>query len=282
MTMKSVLITGASSGIGRACALYLDARGFRVFAGARRGEDAERLGSDLSGHSSPLFLDVVDADSIHDCFETLSSTVGESGLHGLVNNAGISVSGPIELVPLDDFRRQFEVNVFGQVAVTQKFLPLLRAATGRIVNMSSISGRLTAPLLAPYSMSKFALEAFSDGLRRELRPWNIFVSSVEPGAIDTRIWNKGLDAPENDPDRKTARERELYGDAMRALRKLAEKSRDNAVPAERVAKVVHHALTAPRPKTRYLVGPDARITGHLVNVLPDRWLDALLRRVTGV
>lgn len=282
MSMKSVLITGASSGIGRACAHYLDARGFRVFAGVRRREDAERLESELSDHSSPLFLDVVDADSIRDCFETISGGVDERGLHGLVNNAGISVSGPIELVPLDDFRRQFEVNVFGQVAVTQKFLPLLRTASGRIVNMGSISGRLTAPLLAPYSMSKFALEAFSDGLRRELRPWNIFVSCVEPGAIDTRIWNKGLDAPENDPNRKTARERELYGDAMRALRKLAEKSRDNAVPAERVAKAVHHALTARRPKTRYLVGLDARVTARLVSWLPDRWLDVLLRRITGV
>jgi NAD(P)-dependent dehydrogenase (short-subunit alcohol dehydrogenase family) len=147
--------------------------------------------------------------------------------------------------------------------------------------MSSISGRVTAPLLAPYSMSKFALEAFTDALRRELRPWGIAVACVEPGAIATPIWNKGLEAPENKPENTPPRALELYGDSIRALRGLAVRSRDNAIPAERVAAVVHHALTAKRPKTRYLVGPDARVVGRLVRVLPDRWLDALMRRFTG-
>lgn len=273
MKPKTVLITGASTGIGEACACYLDARGFHVFAGVRRTEDGDRLSAKASRNLTPVILDVVDSDSIGRSRETIAGVVRDDGLDGLVNNAGIIVSGPIELVPLDEFRRQFEVNLFGQIAVTQAFLPHLRNASGRIVNMSSISGKVAAPLLAPYSMSKFALEAFSDALRRELRPWNIEVSCVEPGAIATPIWNKGLEAPENQPDRAL----ELYGKSMQAMRKLAAKSRDNAVPAERVARVVHRALTARRPKTRYLVGPDAQIGGRLVRFLPDRWLDALLR-----
>ena len=280
MKPRSVLITGASTGIGASCAGYLATRGFRVFAGVRRPEDGERLKADTSSPLTPVLLDVVDPDSLKRARETIAGALEDDGLSALVNNAGISVSAPLEFVPLDDLRRQFEVNLFGHVAVTQAFLSFLRTARGRIVNMSSISGRLSAPFLAPYAMSKFALEAFSDALRRELHPWHIEVSCVEPGAIDTPIWNKGLNAPENQLDNAPAGTRELYGESMRALRKLGEKSRDQAIPAERVAKVVHHALTARRPRTRYLVGPDAQITDRLVRWLPDRWLDALLRRIT--
>jgi NAD(P)-dependent dehydrogenase (short-subunit alcohol dehydrogenase family) len=196
-----------------------------------------------------------------------------------VNNAGISVSGPLEFVPLEDLRRQFEVNVFGQVAVTQRFLPLLRAGRGRIVNMSSIAGRSTAPLLGPYSASKFALEACNDALRRELHPWGIHVSCVEPGAIATPIWKKALDAADGPAAATLLRAGELYAKPMKALRRFGEHADRTAVPAELVARVVHHALTARKPKTRYLVGKDAKIQAMLTRLLPDRMLDAVFRKL---
>ena len=212
---------------------------------------------------------MTDDAAIDSARATVESAVGNEGLTGLVNNAGIVVSGPLETLPRGELQRQFDVNLFGQVAVTQAFLPLLRRATGRVVNMSSISGRVTAPLLAPYSMSKFALEAFSDGLRRELLPWGIQVSSVQPGAVATPIWNKALDAPESQPDRLPAGAIELYGRQIDAVRRSAQKASDNAVPAERVADVVHHALFSRRPKTRYLVGPDAKVQAILSRLPTD-------------
>ncbi len=182
----AVLVTGASTGIGRATGLYLQARGFRVFASVRRETDA----ADLSG-ATPVLLDVENAESIRAAADAVGAALEDGALQGLVNNAGIAVSGPLEFLEMSDLRHQFEVNLFGQVAVTRAFLPLLRRAkNGRIVNMSSISGRITAPLLGPYSMSKFALEAFSDALRRELSPFGLSVSVVEPGAIKTPIWDK--------------------------------------------------------------------------------------------
>ncbi len=207
----------------------------------------------------------------------MKRAVGEEGLAGLVNNAGIGVSDPLEFLPMADIRRQFDVNLFGQVEVTQAFVPMIRQERGRIVNMSSISGRMAAPMLGPYAMSKFALEAFSDSLRRELRPWGIHVSVVEPGAIATPIWSKALDqapAPEAVPEAA----RELYGKSIAALRDAARKMSEGAIPAVEVAKVVHRALTAAKPKTRYLVGPDAKMTGRLVSLLPDRALDWIVRK----
>jgi NAD(P)-dependent dehydrogenase (short-subunit alcohol dehydrogenase family) len=196
-----------------------------------------------------------------------------------VNNAGIAVSGPLEFLEMSDLRRQFEVNLFGQVAVTQEFLTLLRRGrAGRIVNMSSISGRITAPLLGPYSMSKFALEAFSDALRRELEPFGISVSVIEPGVINTPIWEKGVGSANERIARMPARALELYGKRIDFLRRRAEALQGTGTPAEKVAEAVYHALTARRPKTRYLVGNDAKVTAKLVWLLPDRLLDRLMRR----
>jgi NAD(P)-dependent dehydrogenase (short-subunit alcohol dehydrogenase family) len=276
--MKSVLITGASSGIGEACAAFLDARGLRVFAGVRKEVDAQRLQSSASDRLTPVLLDIVDGESIARAGEVVRETVGEHGLDGLVNNAGIGVTGPLEFVPMEDLRRQFEVNVFGHVAVTQQLLPMLRAASGRIVNMSSIGGRFAAPFLGPYSMSKFAVEAYSDALRRELSPWGIDVSCVEPGAIATPIWQKSIDAQAGAP----LRARTLYAPGMDASRRYAERSSRDALPPELVARVVYHALTAPKPRTRYLIGTRAKIAATLTRLLPDRMLDAAIRKMLGI
>ena len=267
-------MTGASTGIGRATALYLAARGFRVFASVRKETDASALPG-----TTPVVLDVIDHDSIRSATDAISRALGDAALTGLVNNAGIVVSGPMEFVEMSDLRRQFEVNVFGQVAVTQALLPLLRKARGgRIVNMSSISGRITAPLLGPYSMSKFALEAFSDALRRELEPFGLSVSVVEPGAIRTPIWDKGVDSSKERIARMPARALELYGRRIEFLTKRARELSESGADADEVAKAAHHALVSPRPRTRYVVGRDARLTARLAWMLPDRVMDRLMRR----
>ena len=189
----AVVITGASTGIGAASAVELARRGFSVFAGVRKRCDGERLKAQ-SPHIVPLLLDVTDAGQIAAAAETVGRAVGDAGLAGLVNNAGIVVAGPLEILPLDQLRLQLEVNVVGQIAVTQAFLPLLRKARGRIVNMGSFNGRIASPYLAPYAASKHALEALSDAMRLELRAWGIRVSVIEPGATTTPIWDKSLAA----------------------------------------------------------------------------------------
>ena len=186
--MKSVVITGASTGIGRACTLYLDELGWRVFAGVRKAVDGDALRDLASDRLVPLILDVADEAGVARAADEVAAVVGDDGLHGLVNNAGIAVGGPLEFVPLEDVRRQFEVNVFGLLRTTQAMLSMIRAARGRVVNVSSQGGKVAAPYFGPYCASKFAVEAMSDSLRRELKPWGLHVSVVEPGAIDTAIW----------------------------------------------------------------------------------------------
>src|SRR5262249_39561380 len=186
----SVVITGASTGAGRDAALHLDRNGFRVFAGVRREADAESLRKEASPQLEPLLLDVTDAAAIEAAAKRVDAEVGSAGLAGLVNNAGIGIGAPIEFLDLNELRRQLEVNVVAVVAVTQAFLPALRRARGRVVNAGSIGGRVSQPLVGPYSASKFALEAISESERMELAPWGIEVSLVEPGAISTAIWGK--------------------------------------------------------------------------------------------
>lgn len=186
--IRSVVITGASSGIGQACALRLHQSGFHVFAGVRAKADAQTIRLRGEQRLQPLFLDVTISESIAAARETVEASVHPGGLSGLVNNAGIPLGGPLEFLDLDDIRCQFDVNFFGAISVTQAFLPLLRRARGRIVNMSSSGGLLALPFMGPYAASKFAMEAISDSLRVELKPWGISVSVVEPGAIATPIW----------------------------------------------------------------------------------------------
>lgn len=276
-TPRAVVVTGASTGIGRACASRLDRRGYRVFAGVRRAVDADGLTAAASHRLVPILLDVTDAASIAAATDAVSRAVSPGGLAGLVNNAGIAVAAPLEFVPLDDLRRQFEVNVIGQVAVTQAFLPLLRRAHGRIVNIGSVSGRLASPLAGPYAASKFALEALTDALRRELAPWDIEVVIVEPGNVATPLWERSAAWAERMLPTLPREAHALYGELMTGAIRYARRP-PGAGPPEAVARAVEHALEAPRPRTRYPVGRDAQIVVRLVRWLPDRWIDWLLWR----
>jgi NAD(P)-dependent dehydrogenase (short-subunit alcohol dehydrogenase family) len=181
----AVVITGTSTGIGRATAVRLAGMGFRVFAGVRKPADADELAQ--TPGITPLIIDVTDPAIVSAAAETVASQTGSAGLRGLVNNAGITVPGPLEFLPLDDLRRQLEVNVIGPIAVTQAFLPLLRRGRGRIINIGSIGGKMSMPFLGAYHVSKFGMEALSDSLRQELRPWGIRVSLVEPGGVSTPL-----------------------------------------------------------------------------------------------
>jgi NAD(P)-dependent dehydrogenase (short-subunit alcohol dehydrogenase family) len=270
-TARCVVVTGTSSGIGEACASRLAHGGWRVLAGVRTSEDGERL-RELG--VEPVELDVTDPASI----AAAAVELGEGALDGLVNNAGIAVSMPIEFLPLEELRRQLEVNVIGQVAVTQAFLPHLRRARGRIVNVGSIAGRSALPFLGAYAASKHALEALTDALRIELRPFGIDVAIVEPGSIATPIWRKGGETFQRLLAEQPADVLTLYGERMAAFREAAAAAGRRGEPADEVAKVVEQALTAARPKTRYLVGRDARRRSRLER-LPDRLRDRVYERV---
>ncbi len=272
---RGVVVTGASTGIGRATALRLDRLGFQVFAGVRKEADGQSLKAEASGRLSPLMLDVTDESSIASAARAVSKVVGERGLAGLVNNAGVTVPGPIEFLPVEDIRRQIDVNVIGQIAVTQAFLLMIRQGRGRIVNIGSIGGRMATPFLGAYAASKFAMEAITDALRMELRPWKIPVSIIEPGGVDTPLWQRGQTAADELQEKMPEDAGVLYGEAMDAMRKAADKFASRAIPPEAVAKVVVKALRAKRPKTRYLVGTDARIMAALVKVIPDGLRDAI-------
>jgi NAD(P)-dependent dehydrogenase (short-subunit alcohol dehydrogenase family) len=275
---KSVVITGASSGIGAACALHLDKLGLRVFAGVRRQADADALKSKTSSRLVAIALDVADTLSVSTAASAVAGAVGDAGLDGLVNNAGVVVTGPVEFLPLPELRRQLEINVVGQVAVTQAFLPLIRAARGRIVNMGSIAGRLATPFSSAYGASKFALEALTDALRLELAPWDISVSIIEPGAVATPIWEKGM---KNGAAMLAAAPPEalvLYAEALEAFKKTSEHAAKNAADPMDVARAVEHALVAAKPKTRYVIGRRAKIGAAMALLVPDRLRDSMVAR----
>ena len=281
-TRGAVVVTGASTGIGQACALRLDKIGFQVFAGVRKEADGESLKRQASEHLTPVFIDVTEEASIASAADTVAAAVGAAGLAGLVNNAGIVVPGPLEFQPLGDIRQQIDVNFIGQIAVTQAFLPLLRKRRGRIVNIGSIGGRMATPFLGAYAASKFAMEAFTDSLRMELQPWGISVSIVEPGSIATPLWEKGQ-AAADEIDRKLPQTgHDLYDPAVAAMRRVADKLARAAIPPSAVAKAVAHALTAKRPKTRYLVGRDAKLQAAVAKLVPDRMRDWLIVQRMGL
>lgn len=269
----AVVITGASTGIGAACAKRLAQAGFHVFAGVRKACDGAALQQAIAGSLTPLQLDVTEPMQITAAGDMVAAAVGDQGLVGLVNNAGIAVGGPLEFLPVAELRRQMEVNVYGTLAVTQAFLPLLRQARGRIVNMSSISGLAASPFLGPYAASKYALEALSDALRLEVRPWGIAVVLVEPGNIATPIWQKGLAFADQLFTDLPAQAHEYYGPIFPFMAKML--NRNRGTPADTVAKVVEQALTTKRPKARYLVGYDARLRTWIER-LPTRWRDGLI------
>jgi NAD(P)-dependent dehydrogenase (short-subunit alcohol dehydrogenase family) len=278
-TAASILVTGASSGIGATCALRLDRLGYQVFAGVRKPEDGQSLATQASSRLVPLILDVTKPAEIEAATARVRELVGASGLAGLVNNAGVGVGGPIEFVPVDQFRMVFEVNVFGLLAVTQAMLPLLRATKGRIVNIGSIAGLTVSPFATPYCMSKYAVEALTDGLRLELADAGIAVAVIEPGPVKTRIWEKGIASLGNAERTLPAEALRRYGPKLAFFGKLLAASDARGVSPDLVVDAVIHALVAPRPRTRYLVGRDARIRASIARLLPDRLGDAILRRV---
>ncbi len=277
----AILISGASTGIGRACAEHLDSLGFTIFAGVRKQSDADSLRGAGSGRTQPLMLDVTESESIAAAMRTVDQAA-PAGLAGLVNNAGVSVGGPLEFVGIDEWRRQLEVNFIGQVAVTQAALPALRKARGRIVNMTSIGGRLASPFLGPYNASKFALEAVTDALRLELRRFGVQVAAVEPGAVVTPIWEKGRASADQAATSMPAEAMQLYGAGITAISKFIAQGERSGVPPLEVARAVEHALTATRPKTRYVVGRDAKMRLALTRLLPTRVMDRVIVRAMGL
>jgi NAD(P)-dependent dehydrogenase (short-subunit alcohol dehydrogenase family) len=274
---RRVLISGASTGIGATIALRLAERGWEVLAGVRRPEDGERLEARAGGRVRWLRLDVTDADQIAAAAAEVEGGTGEWGLAALVNNAGIVIPGPFETLPVDDLRRQLEVNLIGHVAVTQALLPSLRRSRGRIVFMGSIGGRVGQPYISAYTASKHALEAVADALRVELAMWGIKVSLIEPGSVKSEIWRKSAAYFDDLFQRLPEDSQELYRTPVERVRAVARLQERGAVPATRVARAVTHALEAPRPRSRYLVGPEAW-TLAAFRVLPDRLRDAIVVR----
>jgi NAD(P)-dependent dehydrogenase (short-subunit alcohol dehydrogenase family) len=275
------MVTGASTGIGRATALRLDAGGWRVFAGVRREADAEALREAGSDRLAPVTLDVTDASQIAAARDRIAGELDGAGLDGLVNNAGVALPGPLETLPIEDFRRQVEVNLTGQVAVTQAVLGLIREARGRIVFISSIGGRIAFPLTGAYHASKFGIEAVGDVFRQELRPWGIAVSIVEPGSIDTPIWERGEAAADEIGERAHSAQEDLYGKAIESYRKVVKQLAARGIAPEKVAEAVEHALSADRPHARYLVGLDAKVQARLKPIVPTPVFDWVVARMMG-
>ncbi len=287
--VRAVLITGTSTGIGKACALYLDSIGFNVFAGVRREADGNALRKNASGRLTPVHIDITDSESIDSALKFVSGEVGGAGLAGLVNNAGIvTASGLLEFLSIAEIRNLLEVNLIGNIAVTQAFLPLIRKGHGRIVNMGSIAGIMPQPYLAPYSASKAALEAITDSLRLELKPWKIPVSIIEPGIVYTPMWDKAETVAAIKAKNFPQEAFDLYGPTINEVVEiLKNKKRIKmvAVSIDVVARTVARALTAKRPGIRYIVGWDARLAAFLTWALPHRaidWLAMLFWRQLGL
>lgn len=272
--MAVIVITGASKGIGRAAALRLAKRGFDILAGVRQPADGEKLKSEAPERIRPIILDITDREDIEAARKALGAA--EEGIAGLVNNAGTAFAAPLELISIDDFRRQLEVNLVGHLAVIQALLPALRKGGGRIVNISSVGGRIAGRMLGPYHASKFALEAIGDSLRQELAYHGVRVITVEPGAIDTGIWSTATERSEGFAASARPETLARYERLIEAARRFAAESAKRAIPPDRVAAVVERALTSRRPRTRYTVGFDAWIGVHLLSRLPDRLRDRLL------
>jgi NAD(P)-dependent dehydrogenase (short-subunit alcohol dehydrogenase family) len=275
--MRSVVVTGASTGIGWATAKMLVARGFRVFGSVRKEQDAQRLSSEFGANFTPLLFDVTDEAKVKAAASEVRAALNGETLAGLVNNAGIAVAGPLLELAVDDFRRQMDVNVIGPVIATQAFGPLLGADTslrgpkGRIVMVSSVAGKNGNPLAAPYSTSKHAIEGLSESLRRELMLFGIDVIIVAPGAVKTPIWGK---AEEVDVSiYKNSR----FFPALERVRKVMMQFAETGLPAEKIGEVIYDALTVTSPKVRYQITPDP-MRHLIVSILPKRTVDKIIAK----
>lgn len=272
---SGVLVTGASTGIGYATAQVLARSGYIVFAGVRTEADAERV-SRADGNIRPVMLDVRHRSDITQAMERIDRS--DVPLHAVVNNAGIAVAGPLEYLPIDDVHRQFDVNVFGALAVTQAALPLLRRSKGRIIFMSSVSGQIAPPLVGPYAASKFAIEALADSLRMELAPFEIAVCVIQPGNVRTPIWEKGRREKQEIETRMPPQARRYYGVAVDNLLRLTEREEQTGVEPGLVAQTVVAALRAAHPKARYPVGSPPGWQRRIAALLPERLRDRLILR----
>ena len=280
--MKYIVITGASSGIGYDAARYLAAHGFHVFGSVRKQADADRVQNELGEQFTPLLFDVTDGEAVATAVAQVTQIVGGNGLAGLVNNAGIAVAGPLMHLPMEDFRWQMEVNLYGQLDVTRKFLPLLGAVPnaphppGRIVNISSVSGKVVYPFMGPYAASKHALEAISDALRRELLIFGIDVIVIGPGSVQTPIWDKAQDL-DTEPYSETP-----YKGMMEGMKKVFISQGKSGIPVEKVSEVIYEALTKEKPKTRYAIARKLLSGWLLPRYLPARIFDNIIARRLGI
>ena len=277
--MKSVVVTGVSTGIGWGCAKVLIAQGFRVFGSVRKPADADRLSAELGPNFTPLIFDVTDQAAVRAAAEKVSDMLGAEPLAGLVNNAGIAIAGPLLHLPVAEFRQQMEVNVTGVVIVTQAFAPLLRlregvkGRPGRIVNISSVGGKNGTPFLAPYNASKFALEGLSEALRRELLLFGIDVIVVAPGAVATAIWGKAQEVDVG-PYRQTP-----FFPALEKVRAFMNGA--GGLAPETLGELVAKALTTPKPKVRYTIAPDM-LQAFMMEHLPRRMVDRMVGKRLGL
>ena len=270
-TEKTILITGASSGIGKACAIYLDQVGYRVFAGVRKKEDGDNLLNESSERLQPVLLDVTDQKSITLAMEFIQKETA-GALFGLINNAGIGRGGALEVTPLEEIRKLMDVNVIGLMAVTKAFIPLIREAKGRIINIGSTASYLAIPGSSVYAASKFAVRAFTDAMRLELKPFDVDVILVSPGAVESAIWEKGLKYRKDLRKKAPPEIAALYG----SLRKFGDRLYETMkrIPAKEVAKAVESALDTKKPKRYYIVGKDAKGAA-----LAAKWPKSLLDRI---
>ncbi len=276
MPPRKVLVTGSSVGIGRACAVELAGRGFHVLAGVRREADGEAVRALAPDRIEPLLLDVTDRGAV----AALPERVGGE-LYGLVNNAGLATPGPLEHVAMDDVRHQLDVMLAAPFELIHTLIPALRRARGRVVNIGSIGGRAATPFMAPYNAAKAGIAAMTDALRPELAPFGVHVALVEPGSIKTEIWQRGIAAGQEVLAALPEAGRRDYGARIEALQRAAQMLEKRGIAPQKVADAVAHALTADKPRTRYMVGLDARAQAALRAVLPDRAFDAVVARVSG-
>lgn len=279
--MNSILITGVSSGIGYGAAKEFANRGYHVFGSVRNGKDAQRLKTEVGPNFTPVLFDVTDSKALQHAVQQIASMIDEKGLAGLINNAGIATSGPLIHQPLDEIRLQFEVNVVGQIAVIQAFLPLLKARStaskpSRIINISSVGGKIASPFIGAYVGSKHALEGISQSLRRELQLYNIDVIIVGPGAVNTCIWNK---ESAQDMSRYAATE---YASPLRAFQQYATGIGKQGYSPEVVGRFIRRVFETQNPRTRYAIVPNPIVNWFLPLALPDRWLDKLIGRNFGL
>jgi NAD(P)-dependent dehydrogenase (short-subunit alcohol dehydrogenase family) len=271
-----IVVTGASTGMGAATAKELARKGFHVLAGVRRDVDADALRAD---GIEPHILDItVDSDVAAIADRVARDPLGRP-LRALINNAGIGVNGPVEALPIAEWRRQFEVNLFGHVAMIQALLPSLRRSSGTVVNISSVGGKVALPTYPAYAGSKFAMEALSDSLRREVSGSGVKVAVVEPGAVKTAMAERGIATVDRLKAEMATDQLERYGALIDAMSNLAQSFETDGVPAEDAAKVIAKAATASRPRTRYTVGRDAAILARLSRVVSDRFLDRVVRLI---